>query len=201
MRVLIACEESGRVREAFRKLKVDAWSCDIIPSAIPGKHIQCDVRKILSDKWDMMIAFPPCTYLTVTANRVFLNNPIRWKKRLAAMNFVYELMNANIEKICIENPIGVISTHIRKPDQIVHPYFFGDPYQKSTCLWLKNLPLLKYKVTDNVDKGEFYTSPKGKKMPKWLADSSSTNRPEMAKLRSRTFMGIANAMATQWSNL
>lgn len=202
MKILIACEFSGIVREAFRKKGHDVWSCDLLPTEIPGQHYQGDIFDYLRPAfvWDMMIAFPPCTFLTTTANRSFLNNPDRWEKRLEAMHFVYKLMNTDIDKICIENPKGVISSHIRKPDQYIQPYEHGHTDSKITGLWLKNLPLLK---TTNVVVPEWVypKSGSGKRMSKTHANHSSTNNPENAKLRSRTYQGIADAMADQWGSL
>jgi hypothetical protein len=188
MRVLIACEYSGRVRDAFTALGHHAWSCDILPSETLGKHYQGDVMDILYDGWDLMVAHPPCTHLAVSGARHFHK---KQKEQKEALNFVKTLMDAPIDKICIENPISIISTHLRKPDQIIQPWMFGDPFQKSTCLWLKGLkPLTPTKI---VDKGEFYVSPAGKKMPLWYKADR--------KNRNRTFQGIANAMAQQWGNL
>lgn len=198
MKILIPCEFSGIVREAFRKRGHDAWSCDLLETEIPGQHIKGDVLNILNDGWDMMIAFPPCTYLTTTANRSFLNNPGRWKKRLEAMIFVYHLMNADIEKIAIENPVGVISSHIRKPDQIIQPYEFGHPVSKRTCLWLKNLPELK--STDVVEPEWINPKSGGKRMSKTHYKNGHSGGPgERSKNRSRTYQGIADAMANQWN--
>ena len=204
MKILIACEFSGRVRDAFYERGHDVMSCDLIDSEQPGWHYRGDVFNIINDGWDMMIAHPPCTYLTVTANRSFLNNPMRWKQRLDAMYFVYALMNCDIEKICIENPVGVISTHIRKPDQYIQPWWFGHPETKATGLWLKNLPLLYHNAAPNLfdsvvthtTKGEFHTTKSGKKLPSWYNLPPSEDR---AKQRSKTFPGIARAMAEQWT--
>lgn len=195
MKILIACEFSGIVREAFTKLGHDVVSCDLLPTEKKGRHYQGPVEDIIHDNWDMMIAHPPCTYLTVTANRCFLNNPERWQKRVDAMNFVYMLMNAPIEKICIENPKGVISSYIRKPDQCIHPYQFGHPVSKMTGLWLKNLPLLK---PTKIVEAEWIIPPSGKRMSKIHAQHPSTNNEENRKIRSRTYQGIADAMAYQW---
>lgn len=192
LKVLVACEFSGRVREAFRKRGHDAWSCDLLPSEIPGKHIQDDVLKHL-DGWDLMIAHPPCTYLAVSGARWFKE---RQKEQEEALEFVRKLMDAPIEKIAIENPVSVISTRIRKPDQIIQPWMFGDSYTKRTCLWLKNLPLLV--PTKIVDKGEQIVYSSGRKMPKWCADMWKLKPEIRAKERSRTFPGIAEAMAEQW---
>lgn len=187
MRVLIACEQSGVVREAFKQMGHDAWSCDILPTDIPGQHYQCDIFEVIDKGWDLMIAHPPCTHLAVSGAKHFHK---KQKEQAEALEFVSKLMNAKIDKICIENPVSVISSRIRKPDQIIQPWQFGHEAQKTTCLWIKNLPLLK--PTKIVGKGEFYISPSGKKLPKWYSDNKS------AKVRSKTFQGIADAMAQQW---
>ena len=197
MRVLVACEFSGIVRGAFAAEGHDAWSCDLLPSERPGQHYECNIGDIIQDHWDMMIAHPPCRYLTTTANRSFLNNPGRWQKRLDAMLFVYWLMNAKIERICIENPQGVISTHIRKPEQYIQPYQFGHPVSKKTGLWLKNLPPLV--PTKIVEPEWIYPKSEGKRMSKLHAKTSSSNNIANQRLRSRTFQGIADAMADQWN--
>ena len=201
MRVLIACEFSGTVREAFAAKGHDAWSCDLEPTDIPGQHYQGDVNDILNEGWDMMIAHPPCTYLTVTGNKWFKPEykdrfPTRHQDRQDAINFFMLLVNAPIEKIAIENPIGIMSTTYRKPDQIIHPWQFGHEASKSTCLWLKGLPLLK--PTNIVSKGEFVTYKSGKRMTKWYADAASKSPKERAKIRNTTFQGIADAMSEQW---
>lgn len=189
MKVLIAFEFSALVREAFRRRGHDAWSCDFLPTEIPGQHYQCDVFDIINNGWDMMIAHPPCTYLTVSGNRWFLNNPERWKARLEAMLIVYKLINSQVEKICIENPVGVISTHIRKPDQYIQPYQFGHPEAKKTGLWLKNLPpLFPSKIVEPI----WIVRGDGKRYsPQHEFNGSS-------KSRSTTYQGIADAMAQQW---
>lgn len=140
MKVLIACEFSGIVREEFSKKGHDAWSCDVINTEIAGNHIVCNVMDILNDGWDLMICHPPCTHLAVSGARWF-----KWKikQQKEAIDFVRKLLNCNINKIALENPVSVISSIIRKPDQIIHPWMFGHLENKSTCLWLKNLPLLK----------------------------------------------------------
>lgn len=198
MKVLVACEFSGVVREAFRKRGHYVWSCDLLQTEIESNfHWQGDIDELLTWKWDMMIAFPPCTYLTVTANRVFKCNPERWQKRVDAVNFVWKLMNANIEKIAIENPKGVLSSYIGKPDQYIQPYEYGHLDSKMTGLWLKNLPLLK--PTEIVEPEWVYPkSGSGRRMSKRHANNPSTNNPENAKLRSKTYQGIADAMAEQW---
>jgi hypothetical protein len=145
MRILVACEFSGIIRDAFRKRGHDAWSCDLLPTEAPGFHLTGDVRRWLYDlypqsRWDMLIAFPPCTYLASSGARWFKD---RREAQKTALSFVRELMNAPVERIAIENPIGVISTQIRKPDQIIQPWQFGHPETKATCLWLKDLPKLQ----------------------------------------------------------
>lgn len=210
MKILIACEESQAVTKEFRKLGHDAFSCDILPCSggHPEWHIQGDaIAEAYSGKYDMMIAHPPCTYLAVSGARWLYNkdgsrNEERYKNQAEALEFVQQLMDAPIEYIAIENPISVISSHIRKPDQIVHPYMFGDKASKSTCLWLNNLPNLE--PTDIVEKGEFieFISKKGvkKRQPRWYYDAlQKAKTPEERRtLRSKTFPGIARAMANQW---
>lgn len=180
MNILIACEFSGIVREAFIKKGHNAMSCDLLPTEIPGPHYQGDVFDIINNGWDMMIAHPPCTHLAVSGARWFKNKK---KEQEEALNFVKKLMDANINKIAIENPISIISSKIRKPDQIIQPWQFGHGETKATCLWLKNLPLLQ--PTNIVDGRES----KIHKMP------PSNDR---WKNRSRTYQGIAEAMAEQW---
>lgn len=195
MRVLVACEFSGTVREAFRSLGHDAMSCDILPSDMPGPHYQGDVRDVLGDGWDMMVAHPPCRYLAVSG--------MHWTKRGLrdpqltedAIGFVMMLMSAPIERIAIENPVSIISSRIRKPDQIINPYEFGHDASKKTCLWLKNLNHLrptKFIEPMVVD---------GKK--RW-SDQTASGQNKLGpsedrwKLRSKTYQGIADAMASQW---
>ncbi len=183
MRVLIACEFSGIVRDAFIARGHEVLSCDLLPTEREGSHYQGDVRDVIYDGWDMMIAFPPCTYLSYAGNRHW-NNPGREEKRREALTFVRFLMDAPIARIAIENPKGCISRYIRKEDQIITPYNFGHSEQKRTCLWLKNLPPLMV-VCTYLNRKEFI-----------IAMSPSLNR---AKNRSRTFQGIALAMASQWT--
>jgi len=205
MKVLIACEFSRTVRDAFLARGHAAISCDLLETESPGPHHQGDVFDIINDGWDIMICFPPCTHLTITANRHFKNNPDRWKKRYEAMVFVYELLNASIEKIAIENPIGVISSHIRKPDQIIHPYYFGDPIQKKTGLWLKNLPALQYEKQDGIFYKKTSTEPEFIEYNSKRTISGKSKYSKFGKLgsghgheRSVFFKGIAKAMADQW---
>ena len=188
MRVLVACEFSGVVREAFAARGHDAWSCDILPTEKPGNHIQGDVLDILGDGWDLMIAHPPCTHLAVSGAAWFYR---KQKEQAEALEFVQKLLNAPIPRIALENPVSIISSRIRKPDQIVHPWQFGHPEKKTTCLWFKNLP--KLTETNNV-KAEMELLPKNiQERLHYLPPSE--NR---ARLRSKTFQGIADAMATQW---
>jgi site-specific DNA-cytosine methylase len=181
MKILIACEYSGTVREAFSKLGHDAWSCDILETEIPGNHLQCDVREILGDGWDMMIAHPPCTHLAVSGARWFKDKKV---EQAEALEFVRLLLAAPIKRIALENPISIISSHIQKPDQIIQPWQFGHGETKATCLWLKNLP--KLKPTNIVE---------GREQRIWKLPPSADRWKE----RSRTFPGIAEAMAEQWS--
>lgn len=183
MKILVACEYSGRVRDAFRDRGHDAVSCDLLPTDAPGPHYQGDVSDILDDGWDMMIAFPPCTHLAVSGARWFKEKRADGRQQ-AALDFVRLLLDAKIDKIAIENPVSIISSHIRKPDQTIQPWQFGHGETKRTCLWLKNLPLL---TPTNIVEGR---EQRIWKMP------PSANR---WKLRSQTFQGIADAMAGQWS--
>ena len=191
MKVLVACEYSGKTRDSFTRNGHDAISCDLLPTERPGKHYQGDVRDIINDGFDLMVAHPSCQHLAVSGSRHFWR---KQKEQKEALDFVRLLMNCNIPRWCIENPISVISSAIRPPDQIIQPYEYGDPYQKSTCLWLKNLPLLR--PTKIVDKGEFYISPSGKKLPAWYAKMGSGS----GKQRSLSFDGISNAFGDQWGD-
>jgi len=204
MRILIACEESQTITKEYRKLGFEAYSCDVLDCSggHPEWHIKGDaIKEAYSGKYDLMIAHPPCTYLAVSGNRWLYNkdktkNKERWKNRELALDFVRELMKAPIKKIAIENPVSCISSQIRKPDQIIHPYMFGDVATKTTCLWLKNLP--KLIPTNIVSKGERTYFKSGKSHPKWYADCLSKSKQERQRLRSRTFKGIARAIAEQW---
>ena len=203
MRVLVACEFSQTVTKEFRKKGHEAFSCDIVDCEFNDEwHIKGDARDILNDGWDLMICHPPCTYLTVTGNKWMKPEysdrfPDRPRQREEAVDFFKTLYEANIPKIAVENPVGIMSSILRKPDQIIQPYQFGHSASKKTCLWLKNLPLLT--PTNIVDKGEFITYKSGKKMAKWYADAASNSPEERTKIRNRTFLGIAEAMANQWS--
>jgi len=211
MKILVACEESQAVTIELRKLGHEAYSCDILDESggYPEWHIKGDaIKEAYSGKYGVLIGFPPCTYLTVTGNR--WNNIERYgdkarqrlKDRELGAEFFMKLVNAPIKKIAIENPIGLMSTRYRKPDQIIHPWMFGDEFSKSTCLWLKNLPLLYHNDKPNlfdsevthVGKGEFVTFDSGKRMAKWYAEARGDGHT-----RSKTFPGIAKAMAEQWT--
>ncbi len=190
MRVLIACEFSGIVREAFAARGHDAWSCDLVPTERPGQHILGDVREHLYDGWDLMIAHPPCTYLSAAGLHFCKGNKERMKKRGQAAAFVMEIMAAPIERIAIENPVGYLSTALRKPDQVVYMNDFGHPEaRKPTCLWLKNLPALK--ATKSVP--HIKSKGGGRRESEWYRKTKS------ARLRSLTFKGFAQAMADQWT--
>lgn len=205
MKVLVACEESQAVTIELRKLGHEAYSCDIEPCSggHPEWHLQQDVIPLLNEKWDMILAFPPCTYLTVTGNRWF--NVERYgdkalkriEDRKKAIDFFMLFANADCPKIAIENPVGIMSTRWRKPDQIIHPFMFGDKERKSTCLWLKGLPkITPTKIVEpNIIK---YKNGKGSDSP-WHMDTMGLPREKRAKLRSKTFPGIAKAMAEQWA--
>lgn len=183
MKVLVACEFSGIVREAFRKLGHNAWSCDLINTEIPGNHINGDVRLVLDEEWDLMIAHPPCTHLAVSGARWFKD---KIPEQNEALQFVKDLLDAPIPRIALENPVSIISTRIRKPDQYIQPWMFGHGETKKTGLWLKNLPLLE--PTNIVE---------GREGKVWKM-APSTDR---WKNRSRTLPGIAAAMAEQWGSI
>lgn len=223
MKVLVACEESQRVCIAFREKGHEAYSCDIIDCSggHPEWHIQRDVLPLLDGfvlfnaadgtphfiggRWDMIIAFPPCTYLTVTGNRWFNIERYgdkavqRHKDRADAIKFFLAFANAKCDKIAIENPVGIMSSEWRKPNQIINPYQFGNPFEKKTCLWLKGLPELKpTNIVGTPPRKQFES---GKTMPAWYAEVWHLPKEERAKIRSKTFPGIAKAMAEQWGNI
>lgn len=204
MKILVACEESQEVCKAFRERGHEAYSCDIqeCSGGHPEWHILGDALEVIKGEWDMIIAFPPCTYLTNTGNRWFNIEKYgekaiqRYRERDDAASFFMAFANANCDKIAIENPVGHMSTAFRKPNQIVHPYMFGDPARKATCLWLKGLPelmptnivtpeIIKYKSSNKTD------SP-------WHMRTMNLPKEERARIRSKTFPGIAAAMAAQW---
>jgi hypothetical protein len=207
MKILIACEESQTLANRYRARGYEAYSCDILDCSggNPVWHLKGDaLTHAYSGYFDMMIAHPPCTFLAVSGARWMYNkdgsvNQNRLLNQNKALDFVKKLLNAPIHKIALENPISVISTKIRKPDQIVHPYWFGDEASKSTCFWLKNLPLLT--ATNMVGKGEKVYYKSGKSHPKWYADALAKSKTpeERRKLRSKTFPGMADAIVNQWT--
>ena len=220
MKVLVACEESQAVCIEGRKLGHEVYSCDIkeCSGGHPEWHIMCDVLPLLngncdfntmdgenhslSGRWDMIIAFPPCTYLTVTGNRWFNIDRYgekaiqRHKDRKDGVDFFMAFANADCEKIAIENPVGIMSSEWRKPNQIINPWQFGDAFEKKTCLWLKGLPELTHTNIVKIPPRKKFDS--GKSMPSWYAEAWHLPKEERAKLRSKTFPGIAKAMAQQW---
>lgn len=219
MKILVACEESQAVTKALRALGHEAFSCDLLPCSggHPEWHFQKSVFEVLDMGWDMLIAHPPCTYLAVSGAQWYYHPedknlpteqrrphpkyPNRAKDREEAIKFFLALSNAPIPKIAIENPICIMSSHWRKPDQIIQPYMFGDEATKTTCLWLKGLP--KLEPTNIVGKGERVVFASGKSMPKWYAEaiSKAKTKQERQSLRSKTFKGISDAMAMQWAGV
>lgn len=219
-RILIACEESQIVTTEFRKLGFyNTFSCDLLPTSglHPEWHFQCDIFEVINQGWDLMVAHPPCTFLTGSGvqwlshpedkalpfeeRRPHPKYPNRRKDMLDSVEFVKALYNADIKHIAIENPVGLLSNRWRKPDQIVQPYMFGDEATKTTCLWLKNLPLLL--PTNIVGKGERTVFASGKSHPKWYADAlkNAKTKEERQTLRSKTFEGMAQAFAEQWGGI
>jgi hypothetical protein len=216
MRILVACEESQTITKEFRKLGHEAFSCDLLPESggHPEWHYQCDVFNIINDGWDMMIAHPPCTmiagssvqwlshpedkHLPFDDRRPHPKYPNRRNDMHDSIEFVKALYNSNIERVVIENPVGLLGTRWRKADQIIQPYYFGDEATKTTCLWMKNLPTLKY--TNVVGKGERTVFASGKSHPKWYADAlaKAKTKQERQTLRSKTFPGIAQALTSQY---
>lgn len=233
LNILVACEESQTVCYEFRKLGHNAYSCDILKCSggHPEWHFKQDVLEVIknkggmletgeevyiNEKWDLMVAHPPCTFLAVSGAKWYYHPndkglpvdqrrphpkfPNRVKDREIAVEFFMSLANSDIDHIAIENPIGIMSTRFRKPDQIVQPYHFGDKASKATCLWLKGLPLLE--PTDIVEKGEFIEFGSGKKLAKWYSDALTKTKTseDRRRLRSKTFQGFAKALTEQWSN-
>lgn len=218
-RILIACEESQATTKAFRELGHEAFSCDLLPCSggYPEWHYQCDIFEVINHGWDLMVAHPPCTFLTGSGvqwlshpddkglpfdeRRPHPKYPNRRQDMLDSTEFVKALYNSEIKHIAIENPVGLLSSRWRKPDQIVQPYMFGDEATKTTCLWLKNLPLLL--PTKIVGKGERTVFASGKSHPKWYADALALakTKQERQTLRSKTFPGMAKAFAEQWGKI
>jgi len=218
MNVLVACEFSQVVTRAFRERGHNAHSCDILPTeGNPDWHIEGDVLEHLDDGWDLMIAHPPCTFLTLTGNKWFKPEyqdrfPTRHKDRAEAIEFFMAFAHADIPHTCIENPLGIMSTKWRRPDQIIQPYQFGHIEAKLTCLWLKNLPPLRFGPAPQLMLGEtvppsrteirtpeYVTFKSGKRMARWYVEAASS--PNRASIRSKTFPGIAQAMAEQWGQV
>ena len=200
MKILVACEFSGTVRDAFSRGGHEAWSCDLLPSEKPGNHYQGNVLDIICDGWDLMVAHPPCTFLTVAANKwmkpEFADRfPGRPQQREEAVSFFMAMINAPIPQIAVENPIGVISSRYRKPDQVVQPWMFGHGETKATCFWLKGLPRL---IPTHID-GDMFAAETPPEREQRLHNLPPS--PKRWMERSKTFQGIADAMATQWGNV
>lgn len=209
-KVLIACEESQAVTIEFRKLGIEAYSCDILDCSggHPEWHIKEDVLKVINNGWDMMIAFPPCTHLTVSG-AAHWPNKIKDGRQQQGIDFFMAMINAPINRIAVENPVGLMNTKLRSPEQIIRPFYFGDPSTKATCLWLKNLPPLKHYPQDDMYNKKTWVQPEyhftktGKRYDKWWFETCliSVKNGLRAKARSKTFPGIAKAMAEQWSKV
>jgi hypothetical protein len=209
MKVLVACEESQAVTIEFRKLGHEAFSCDILPCSggHPEWHLQQDIFEVIGKGWDMMIAFPPCTHLAVSGAAHFEKKREDGRQQ-EGIDFFMAMVNAPIHHIAIENPVGIMSNIYKKPSQIIQPYYFGDEAQKTTCLWLKNLPLLYHNSKPNLfDSFVTHVKPKGNivfkngKMYSFASNRWYKNDEERSRERSKTFPGIAKAMAEQWGNL
>ena len=198
MKISLACEESQAVTKEFRLLGHEAYSCDILPTSgnNPEWHLQQDVTSLLNKKWDLIIAFPPCTHLA-SSGAAWFEQKRKDGRQQEGIDFFMLFTKSNCPKIVIENPVGIMSKVYRKPDQIIQPYMFGDPYSKRTCLWLKGVP--KLIATDEVEPEERVSFSSGRTMPKWYADAWKLPPSERSKIRSKTFPGIAKAMAKQWS--
>lgn len=197
MKVLVACEESQAVCIEFRKRGHEAYSCDILPCSggHPEWHYQKDIFEVINMGWDMMISFPPCTHLACSGAAWF-EQKRKDGRQQQGIDFFLALTKTNISKWAIENPVGIMSTHFRKPNQIINPWQFGDSFSKATCLWLNNMPILL--PTQIVSKGNYIQYESGKRMPEWYAGLYKLKPAERAKMRSKTFPGIAKAMAEQW---
>lgn len=204
MKILVACEESQKVCLAFRNKGHEAFSCDLLPCSgnHPEWHLQDNVLNYIDFDWDMIVAFPPCTYLTVTGNRWFNIKKYgqkaidRYNDRLQAIDFFMMFALHKCKKVVIENPVGIMSGVFRKPDQIIEPFMFGEPFEKKTCLWLKGVPkLIPTNIVIPEGRIKFDS---GKSMPKWYAELWNIDSEMRSKIRSKTFNGIALAMAEQW---
>ena len=199
-KILIACEESQAVTIEFRKLGYEAYSCDTIvcSGGHPEWHLKQDVIPLLNEEWDLIIAFPPCTHLAVSGAAWF-EQKRKDGRQQQGIDFFMEFANAKCDKIAIENPVGIMSSMWRKPDQIIQPYQFGDPFEKKTCLWLKNLPKLEPSNIVEPPPKKVYKS--GCAMPAWYSDAKNKSKKKCSNIRSKTFPGIAMAMADQWSKI
>jgi len=217
-RVLVGCEESQAVTKEFRRLGHEAYSCDLLPCSggHPEWHYQTDIFEVINMGWDIGIFFPPCTHLTVSGARHF-SKKIADGRQEEGRNFFMAMINAPIERVAVENPIGIMSSYYRKPDQIIQPYFFGDGYVKTTCLWLKNLPKLQHfkevdlfnnkvthvEVSDDYKEWTCKKTGKVKRQAMWYYNAllNAKTKEERSTIRSKTFPGIARAMAEQWGNI
>ena len=204
-RVLVACEYSGVIRDAFSNAGWDAWSCDLQPTeseqtANEGKHYQCDIRDLMDDDWDLLIAHPPCTRLNIRGE-YWTQKRNLYEEKQKAIDFFMFFANWEISHKAIENPVGIMSKVYRKPDQIIQPFYFGDDEQKATCLWLYNLPLLKYDYQDTLFSRKTTVEPNVRVTPSGFryTFSDAQRGKDRAKKRSKTFQGVANAMAEQWT--
>ena len=203
MKILVACEWSGRVRDAFIRKGHDAMSCDLLDTAVPGPHYKGDVRDILYDRWDMVVAFPPCTHLSLSGAVYWKQKQEDGRQQKAVDFFMLFTDLPDCPKVAIENPVGIMSRLYRKPDQIIQPWWFGDPVQKKTCLWLKGLPLLKPTV---IVEPEFQKNPDGtvyrdKKGGRYSIPAYNGRHRDRAHIRGQTYNGVAEAMAEQWINI
>lgn len=206
MKVLVGCERSGRIREAFRALGHDAWSCDLEASDIPGQHIRGDLFGPggvwrIDGEFDLFIAHPPCTRLAVSGACRFKG---RETEQSEAIRFFMACINAPVPRMAVENPVGIMSTLYRKPDQIIQPWMYGHPESKATCLWLRGLPMLR--ATDVLTATRWRTTPGGKRVPQWDNQTASGQNklgpsPDRGEIRARTYQGVAEAMAKQWGSL
>ena len=199
MKILLACEESQAVCKEFRSLGHEAYSNDILETSgtNPEWHLQGDVRDYLYQDWDLIIAFPPCTDLA-SSGAAWFEQKRKDGRQQASIGFFMLFTQLDCQKVVIENPVGIMSSHYRKPDQIIQPHQFGDPYEKRTCLWIKGLPSLKATNQVKPEARTIYAS--GKSMPTWYADAWGKPKADRSRIRSKTFPGIAKAMAEQWSN-
>ena len=199
MRILLACEESQAVCKEFRSLGHEAYSNDILETSgiNPEWHLLGDVRNYLYQDWDLIIAFPPCTDLA-SSGAAWFEQKRKDGRQQESIDFFMLFTQLDCQRVVIENPVGIMSSHYRKPDQIIQPHQFGDPYEKRTCLWLKGLPLLKATNQVKPEARTIYAS--GKSMPTWYADAWGKPKADRSRIRSKTFPGIAKAMAQQWSN-